>query len=341
MTTLNEIVNVQIDRQTESVDQANFGIPLFVVEVSSIDALVTTYTNIDAVLEDYATTDVAYKMAAAAFSQEIRPDKIKIGQKLDTDTWVDGITDISEADDDWYGLAVETVAAADILLIAAYIEAKTKIYIARSADADVLTTATDDIASDLQAAEYNRTALIYDANAATAYADAAWLGNCLVRDPGSQTWKFKTLTGITYNALSATEKQNAIGKGANVYIRLAGTNITNEGTVASGEFIDIIRGIDWLKARIQENVYSKLINAPKIPFTNAGIAIIETVVREQLDVGIERDLIAIDPAYTVTVPDVLDTQEADRQNRKLTPVNFRARLAGAIHFVEIRGVVYA
>lgn len=341
MTELGDIVNVQIDRQTETVDRASFGTPLFLVEVETVDERVKAYSNPDAVLEDYAATDVAYLMAQAAFSQEIRPSRIMIGQKADAETYVEALTAISDTDNNWYGLAIESVTESDILLVAAYIEARTKIFAARSLDADIITNATDDVASLLEAAEYNRTFLMYHGAAATSYPDAAWLGNCLVRDPGSQTWMFKTLNSITPDTLTAGQSDYALGKNCNVYVRIAGVNITQQGKMAGGEYIDVIRGIDWLTARIKERAFTRLINAPKIGFTNAGIAVIETAVREQLDIALDQDLIAPEPGYTVTVPDVLDTDELDRQNRQLKGVRFRARLAGAIHYAEIRGEVYA
>ncbi len=341
MTELSDIVNVQITRQTESVDRASFGTPLFLVEVTTVDERVKSYSNIDAVADDYAATDVAYKMAQAAFSQEIRPNRVMIGQKADAETYVEALNAIVDVNNDWYGLAVETVAKADILLIAAWVEARTKIFVARSLDADIITSATDDLGSDLQVAEYDRTALIFTKAAATAYPDAAWLGNCLVRDPGSQTWKFKTLNGITPDSLTSSETDFATGKNVNTYVRVAGVNITQEGVMAGDEYIDIIRGIDWLTARIKERIFTRLVNAAKIPYTNAGIAVIETAVREQLDIALDQGLIAPEPAYTVTVPDVLDTDEINRQNRELIGVNFRARLAGAIHYTEVRGEVYA
>jgi len=345
MTELAEIINVQISRETQSVDRENFGIPMFVFEdsvgASSITDRVKSYSSIDGVSDDYAATDEAYKMAAAAFSADIRPNKIKIGKKATDETWPEALSAIVDLDDEWYGLACETIQESDIEDIAEWVEARTKIYIARTSDADVITNATDDIASTLEAAEYDRTAVVYHSLAASQYIDCAWLGDCLVRDPGSQTWMFKTLNTITYDSLTTTQSDSAHGKSANTYQRIAGVNITQKGTVSSGEFIDVIRGIDWLTARIKERVYTRLVNSPKIPFTNAGIAIIETAVREQLDISVDRDLIAPEPAYTVTVPDVLNTDEMDRQNRQLKGVEFRARLAGAIHYAEIRGTVYA
>ena len=341
MTELSDIVNVQIDRQTETVDRASFGTPLFLIEITTVTERVKSYSNANAVLDDYNATDVAYLMAQAAFSQEIRPSRVMIGQKATAETYVEALDAIGDVDDGWYGLAVETITKADILLIAAWIEARTKIFAARSADADIITSAINDLASDLQVAEYNRTFVTYHAAGATSYPDAAWLGNCLVRDPGSQTWMFKTLNSITPDTLTSSETDYALGKNCNVYVRIAGVNITQEGKMAGGEYIDVMRGIDWLTARIQERVFTRLINAPKISFTNAGIAVIETAVREQLDIALDQDLIAPEPAYTVTVPDVLDTDELDRQNRQLKGVEFRARLAGAIHYAEIRGTVYA
>lgn len=338
---LRDIVNVQISRETTAIDRESFGIAMFVVEDNVFDSgeRVRSYSSIAGVAEDFATTDSAYKMALAAFSQEVRLTRIKIGQKDVSEDWDEALTAISEVDDVWYGLACDTVDAAEIVEIAAWVEARTKIYIAKSSDSDVITNSTTDVGSDLQDANYARTALLWHSLATTTYPDCAWLGNCLVRDPGSQTWKFKTLPAITVDSFTATQKDAMIGKNVNFYERIAGVNITREGTMAEGEYIDVIRGIDWLTARIQERVYERLVNSPKVPYTNAGIAVIENCVREQLDIAVDRGVIAPEPPYTVTVPDVLDTDSADRADRILRDVEFEGRLAGAIHSVTITGVV--
>lgn len=341
MTEIQDIVNVQITRQTETVDRVSFGTPLFLVAVTTVTERVKTYSNIDAVGDDYNETDVAYKMAQAAFSQEIRPRRIMIGQKASAETYTEALSAIVDVNNDWYALAAETIDATEIKAIAAWMETRRKIYVARSADADIITTATTDVASFLSNAEYNRTIILYKADAASSYADAAWLGDCLPRDPGSQTWKFKTLTTISPDALTTSQTDLSKGKNANSYIRISGVNITHEGKVASGEWIDIIRGIDWLISRIEERIFTGQVNADKIGFTNAGIAVFETALREQLDIAMDQGLIAPEPAYTVTVPDVLDVDPIDRNNRELPGLEFRARLAGAIHVVEIRGQVYA
>jgi hypothetical protein len=150
---------------------------------------------------------------------------------------------------------------------------------------------------------------------------------------------FKTLTGIAATTLTTTQSQNARAKKANTYETLGGVNITREGTMASGEYIDIIRGIDWLQARMEERIYSRLVNLAKIPFTDAGIAIIEAEIRAQLDDGIDNGLIAVDPEYTITVPAASSVSAAEKTARILPDIQFTATLAGAIHSVQVAGTV--
>jgi len=336
---LKDIVNVEIRRETTAITQLGFGTLLILVQDDVFSERLRSYGDIDEVGEDFAEGDAGYKMALAAFSQEISPERIKIALRQVSETWSEALEAVIDEDDDWYGLAVNTVDATEIEAIAEFVEARTKIYIARSSDADILTNATDDIASTLKDRNFARTALVYHSQAVTQYPDAAWLGNMLPRDPGSATWKFKTLPAIPTDSFTSDQKDNALAKSANLYERIAGVSITREGTMAVGEYIDVIQGVDWLTARMQESVYERLVNSPKVPYTNAGIAVIEACVRQILDLGVQNQIIAPEPPYTVTVPDVLATQQADRANRRLRDVKFRARLAGAIHEVDIQGVV--
>jgi len=170
---------------------------------------------------------------------------------------------------------------------------------------------------------------------------AACIGKIAPRAPGSLTWKFKNLAGVVADDYyTSTEKTNLLGKNANIYTTVGDTGVTQEGVCASGEFCDVIRGSDLLTARIEENVYSDLVNEDKIPFTNDGIAVINNrVLSTLITEGVDGGILAADPAPTVTVPDVADVAAADKAARLLKNITFTGTLAGAIHKTEIRGTI--
>jgi hypothetical protein len=174
--------------------------------------------------------------------------------------------------------------------------------------------------------------------------DAAWIGRMFPKDPGKATWKFKTLTGVVSNGsistkpfLTTSELNTLFGKNGNAYNLVSGVNITENGTVGSGEYIDVIRGVDWLQARIQTLVFTPLVQLDKVPFTNAGIQIVVSQLKFALDEAVDIGLITED--YDVDYPDVDDVSDTDKAARLLPDVEFTATLAGAIHKTEINGVV--
>ena len=100
-------------------------------------------------------------------------------------------------------------------------------------------------------------------------------------------------------------------------------------------------GVDWLYARIQEQVFYRIINKKKLPMTQAGATIIGAEIRSVLSQGVANGLIADAPAFKVTEPNVLAIPELQRAQRIMGSFNFTARLAGASHGVVIYGTVAA
>lgn len=252
---------------------------------------------------------------------------------------------IKVASEAWYGLLTLYNSEAYVLAAAAWIEANKRLYCAASCDTIIITTAASggtDVASDLKTAAYFRTIPVYHPSP-LAFADAALFGRQLPLSPGSETWKFVTLAGVPAVTFTATHLVNAADKNALVYYTLGGVNITAEGKVASGEWIDVVRFRDWLVARLQERIFALFVNASaaggKVPFTSTGIVMIEGEIYAQLDDGIAVGGLASDPAPTVTVPKIGAVSPADKAARRLTGVKFTAVLAGAIHAVVIKGTV--
>jgi len=256
----------------------------------------------------------------------------------DADT---ALTAIKVADNDWYGIAAVTRTQAQQVLIAAWAESNTKLYIAASADANIPGTTdaadTTTLAAVCKAASYIRTGVIYNALAASTYPDAAWFGRCLPLDAGSINWAFKTLSGITPDSLTATQITNLEAKYCNYYNTIASVSGTRFGWTANGEYFDLTRGIDWLVTEIQTNLYTRLATLAKIPMTDKGRAAVEAVIRGALEAGIDRGLIAT--ITSITVPEIADISAVDKAARLLSGVEFAAVLAGAINKVTIAGTV--
>lgn len=176
------------------------------------------------------------------------------------------------------------------------------------------------------------------------FPETAWAGLMLPTTPGSETWKFKNLTGIIAtpkSELDTSEEGNAKGKNANVYVPIAGLGATLEGVMASGRFIDIQRGIDWLQARLEEGIYQRLAKAEKVPYTDGGGMILFGEIAAVLDEGVRNGLLGpllnseSGEFYRITIPKVASQSQADRDARNFTGITVEAQLAGAVHKLEI------
>jgi hypothetical protein len=256
-----------------------------------------------------------------------------------TESWVDTINAITIVNSVWYAVMIESHLDADILAVAGQIEGMKKVFATSSSVADIKTSGTTDIFSQLQALGYQRTFGLWSATADTEYPEAAWVGYQLQEQPGSNTWAYKALSGATVSQLSDTESTNLHNKNVSTYERVGGLNSTIGAKMFGGEWIDVIIFVDWLEARMKERLWSRLANSKKIPYTAAGAAIIEAEIRAQLNDGIRVGGLATSPAPTVSVPDVLTLSTNTRALRIFEGITFEARLAGAIHFIKVQGTV--
>ena len=283
------------------------------------------------------TADVASVPYSATFSSNLKA----VMDPADADNWVDTLTAVRTYDDDWYGLTVHSHLDADIETIAAYVETISRIYGYSSSDPAIKTSADTDIMSILKSYSYSRSFGMYEVDADTQFPECAWMGNRLPSDPGSSTWAFKTLVGQDAEKLTPSQSAFVHGKSGNTYELIAGVNTTLFGTVADGEYIDVIRGVDWIEARMTERLFTLLVKQPKVPYTDAGIASVENEVRAQLTQAVEKGVLAADPEYIVNVPVASEVDNALKVNRVLPPITFTATLAGAIQKITVRGSVSA
>lgn len=248
------------------------------------------------------------------------------------------IVTAENADNDWYALILTSRTAIDILAAATVIESRRKVFLACTNDAAVKTNTAGNIFAVLKSKSFFRTIPFWSGDQANG-PEAAFAGRCLPLDPGSETWKFKDLVGVVADKFTDTEINNFKTNNVNIYRTFANFSMTSEGQVSGGEYIDVIRFIDWLQAQMEEEIFNLLISAPKIPYTDNGVAMVENVIRKQLQRGINVGGLKNDPVPEVIVPKVADIPVSTRATRTLPDMNFNAQLAGAIHFVEVNGIV--
>lgn len=307
----------------------------------AIDALAQPVT----VTDNVGDLDIEANTIADAFYFYVEKPEILLTQDVTPDAAPAGIVAdiiaVQLTHDDWYSLCLTNLGKAAIKAAAAYIETLTKIMIVATLDSDCYDAgSTTDVAAELKAAGYDRTGIMRHAMANVQYPGAGWQGRCLPEDPGSFTWKFKSLSGVSVENYTSTKIAALETKNCNTYTAIGSeTRITQQGVMASGEYIDVIRGIDFLKARMQEYIFAALANAKKIPYTDAGVGMVEAQVWAVLRLCVKQEILAASPEPTVTVPLVADVSVVDKGNRLLPDVKFEATLAGAIHSVVIQGTV--
>lgn len=241
---------------------------------------------------------------------------------------------------EWYCLITGYNSNAYVIAAADWVEANSKIYLAEVNESDAVTTSAgnSDTLDDLATAEYARVAPVYHQEPAEFFS-AALAGSRLSYDAGAETWKFANLSGVTPTTLTTTQRTNLVNRNANFYQNVAGLNVSQNGTMADGGFIDTKRFLDWLVDDMSASVFDALTGVPKVPYTDLGVAIIEGAMRGSLLRGVQRGGISTDPEFTVTAPKVADIDSADRAARLLPDMKFTATLAGAIHKVTISGTV--
>ena len=233
-----------------------------------------------------------------------------------------------EADSSFYGLLLAEPTPELILKTAEWAETK---HILLGAD-------TQSFDNPLKAKKYDRTFLMYHPDPKE-YTAAAFMGKLFPTQPGEATWAFKSLASIQQYNLSTQQASQLDANNINRYTTINDVGVTLQGKCASGQYIDTMRGIDWLQARLQERIFMLLLKNKKVPYTDKGVDLVRCEIFGQLKEAISAGVLAAYPEPIVNAPKVADISDFDKINRILPNVSFSGTLAGAIHALEIRGVV--
>lgn len=333
-----------------------------------------TYFDLPGLAEDFADTTETYKAAQRWLGGTPATREIKVWGTADADaTWT---ATLNKARNMlwWYWTMVTApvlATEADVLLIAAWAEDNTSMFINNQTGASVADIRdpvdTTDIASQL-------TTLGYRHAYTAAHATDAYAGSALAKhfaavnysaERSTITGEFKKSPGVAAESLTATAyaAMQQDTKKATFY-----TVVDNQGSTDSGrwlntythstfgEFIDDVINLDACVNFLTTALYNVVANQPtKLPQTPVGQAVLIGTARSVMQRFIANGYLGprnyIDPddgleKFTIgyeilTQPeDILGLSDADRNARKSAPLRIRLFRAGAIHIVDVDLDVY-
>ena len=351
MLEIKDIVNVVINRETTSKTIRD----LQTIAVLSVhDNFTPTetyriYSSTTEMLDDgFTTSEYAYVAANRIFSQNPQVRNIVVGMitKATPKSPVDYVAEIRKlqaATQEWFFLITDAVDDADKEAIADYIETQTAVYALTDRNVATLNaTSTTDLLSKLKAKGLQHTIAMYRKDSAVA-PEAAWVGRFASAVIGSNTWIHSALATLSAESFTRTEIAILNSKGCHYYTKV-GQDDSVEGTAntVGGEKIHVILGAIWLEVRLAERVWSLLYTKERINYTNSGIELFKAEIVTVLNEAVSYNILTNDEPFTIQVPDANKLTSAERASGYLRKITFRARLAGAILFVDaINGTVYA
>lgn len=360
-------VDVEISKETPRVSAAGFGKLLVLTdnELVTVEDRVKRFTTATAVGEFFTTDSEEYKAANAFFFQHplqtAQPEEILFGRYDETPTTGDltiaaALEAIRAVNDDWATLSgiKKYRDSDDTESLTDAIESIPKIFIIATNDVNVLTLGDETTLNYyLKTAGYRRSGTIYHSDS-NLYPDISWLGKQLPKPIGSTNWAYKTLAGIAEGALvdipavllSESQIDAALDVNCNLYTQTMAADFTYFGTMGGGrnadndgEYIDIIRNIDFLQSRVTEGLLSLFLEMDILFFTDGGITTADGRLKSVLQqYGVDQKIL-IGETVKTSFPKRSSVSSVNRENRFLPDGTFEGELRGAMDTIQIRGKV--
>lgn len=303
-----------------------------------------TYASLDALAKDYPSTTSVYKKAAAYFDQENASDRISVmsyatGKAEDSlrafwnQDWTFAIWDSNGSTGAGDSSGTTNATLADQTTAATLFEAQE----------DHILVLQREQASEFSSMTKGNDYTVGCVHSLSEPMDAALVGACASLTVGSITWKFKELHDVSPEDLTAGQVTAITAAHCIAYANVHGRAQTTEGAVLSGEYIDEIHGEIWVKNNLEANLESLLQSNPKVPYDATGIAMIQGVVTSTLQTATDQGIVLLNDNgkgdFTVSTTPRSAQSSTDLSSRHYSGCKFRYTPSGAVHTVEVNGVV--
>ena len=269
--------------------------------------------------------------------------------------------DACSAIESFYGFVLtKDFSDTDAFDAAKWSEANTKLFGHATGDANCKspTASSGSFPAEAQQAGFTRTADAYnDPQGLSDYLMVSALARELAVDfsqPNSMiTLMFKTMPSVTPSNINLADKQVLDSINCNYYASFGAAPMFATGVCASGLWIDLRHGLDYMSQHLAQAAFFGLYTAPKIPQTDKGVAYLETLCNNAMEDMVNCGFIApgtwegtgisgvvntgeyLTKGYKVISATIASQSEADRQRRKAPPITIVCKASGAFHEVDI------
>lgn len=328
MSRLNDfIVNITLKTAAQRVQ--TFG--KILIFTNDVDHEYTTYGALTEVLVDFADTTEVYKTASKIFGQNPTPKDIAIAGK-DTEVPAEIVTALDGLEkQDWFAVTCTDNSDATMTAIDLWVGGKDKMYMVTTQNKTV----------DSSDFSYNTFICYHDS--VDAYLAEAAFTFMVVRPIGSQNLKAKTLPGIPEAKITDAELKVLRENRIVTYIKDDSVLQTTDGFTGGNEYLDTVLAKYWIKFTMEANLRDLQRRVDKIPYSNAGIAMLVEICENVLKTATANGVILINddgtPEYSYKFIERENTSLTDRSNRVYNGLSWTCTIAGAIDKATIYGTM--
>lgn len=285
---------------------------------------------------DYPTTTDTYKKALAVSSQVPCPSKIAVIGCTATTSTPQEVTDkldalISEHDTFFRLLATYELGTVKVA-IATWAQQNKKFAYLQYDN----TTFTEDYTTI--------GARLFLHKTVNEHLDAASAGYAAARIPGTFIPKFKTLIGITPQALTAAEKTAAEAKNMDYYLRVTGIDMERSSrasnyTVSKPLYIDDLESRAYIQNEISNKLLTLMVNTAKVPGDINGLQMIDGVISGVLQSSYDLQIVASKDDGAADYTTNVSNATFNKSTRQWSGITFNYKYLHGTELISVTGTV--
>lgn len=309
--------------------------------VTGLKAAMSALTNV--VLTGTATLIITAAVKGVAFTVTVGANLALVATTANIGPVPQLIALLAAGYGDWYVLLSSEPTDADILQIAAWIEglSTNRLFIAETGSVACYDSgSTTDVMYLVKALAYIHTAVMFNVANDDGTMGAAWVGYNLAGTPGATNWAFSQLVGQLPDDLTDAQTTAILAKNGSYFVLVSNVNITFQGKVGSGSYVDVTLFLDWFAGAVQVAVYQLFVDQAarqkKVEFDDGGITQVCTEINA---IAKQAILVGGFSAFNLVQPLASSFSASQRQTRNLPSLPFTAQLGGALDSVAVQGTV--